>query len=299
MSIALPPEGDTLVGSAAEKHVARTVGHAGQPVGTQHKVLRTAAGPLQALVHPRTQETQRVAATVVLAGVVGRRGLAQRVVQLQVHGPMDGSQDCLLLFTRIAVTPLNGLCLPVGPVQVVLEHAQGKDVVQAGTGIGCAGKHLPHARPIQVADGHVVFARIPKEELVGVKGDGESVRPAQVLGDQQHLAAAIQGGPSDMGPITPVRPVEIAMQRVDCQSTRLLQTLVDEDLAELALQVGHLDCVRSFVAPEVKVTIVRTSQNCGSGSSFIFHPGGKNLKIMVEKRNRKRKFVKIVTLFYF
>ncbi len=214
LSIALPPEGNTLVGGGAQEHIAGTVGHTGQPVAAQHKVLRTGAGALQQaalLLRPGPQQAEGVAAPVILAGVVGGGGLTQRVIHLQIHGPVYGGEDGLLLLTAVPVAPLDRLRLPVRPVEVVLEHAHREDVMEPGGGIASARNHLAHPRAVQVAHGDVVFARVPKEKLVGVEGDGERVGPAQVFGDDERLGAAVERCAADVGPVAPVRPVEVAV----------------------------------------------------------------------------------------
>lgn len=64
--------------------------------------------------------------------------LAVRVVDVDVHGPVEGSDQGGLVDTQGLVTPVDGLGLPVGPVDVLLKQGHGEDVGDV------LGKHCGH-----------------------------------------------------------------------------------------------------------------------------------------------------------
>lgn len=50
------------------------------------------------------------------------------MVNVNVHGPMQGADQGALVGTQTLVSSVDGLCLPVGPVDVLLKQRHGKDV---------------------------------------------------------------------------------------------------------------------------------------------------------------------------
>ena len=50
------------------------------------------------------------------------------MVNVDVHGPMQGADKGALVGTQTLVSSVDGLCLPVGPVDVLLKQGHGKDV---------------------------------------------------------------------------------------------------------------------------------------------------------------------------
>lgn len=55
-------------------------------------------------------------------------GLAVGVVNVHVHGPMQGADKGGLIGTLGFMSSVDGLGLPVGPVDILLKQSHGKDV---------------------------------------------------------------------------------------------------------------------------------------------------------------------------
>lgn len=47
---------------------------------------------------------------------------------MDVHGPMQGANKGGLIGAQSFMSPVDGLCLPVGPVDVLLKQSHGEDV---------------------------------------------------------------------------------------------------------------------------------------------------------------------------
>lgn len=50
------------------------------------------------------------------------------MVNVDVHGPVQGADKGGLIGTQSFMSSVDGLCLPVGPVYVLLKQSHGKDV---------------------------------------------------------------------------------------------------------------------------------------------------------------------------
>lgn len=55
-------------------------------------------------------------------------GLAVGMVNVDVHGPMQGADQGGLIGAKTFMSSVDGLCLPVRPVDVLLKQSHGKDV---------------------------------------------------------------------------------------------------------------------------------------------------------------------------
>lgn len=55
-------------------------------------------------------------------------GLAIGMVNVDVHGPMQGADQGALVGTQTLMSSVDGLRLPVGPVDILLKQSHGKDV---------------------------------------------------------------------------------------------------------------------------------------------------------------------------
>lgn len=76
------------------------------------------------------------------------------MVNVDVHGPVQGADQGGLVGTQTLVSSVDGLCLPVGPVDVLLEQSHGKDVGDV-LAENCEGPHT-----INKSINHIVFAEI-------------------------------------------------------------------------------------------------------------------------------------------
>lgn len=50
------------------------------------------------------------------------------MVDVDVHGPVQGADQGGLVGTQRLMSSVDGLCLPVGPIDVLLKQSHGKDV---------------------------------------------------------------------------------------------------------------------------------------------------------------------------
>lgn len=50
------------------------------------------------------------------------------MVNVDVHGPMQGADKGGLIGAQSFMSPVDGLCLPVSPVDVLLKQSHGEDV---------------------------------------------------------------------------------------------------------------------------------------------------------------------------
>lgn len=50
------------------------------------------------------------------------------MVDVDVHGPMQGADEGALIGAQSFMSPVDGLGLPVGPVDVLLKQSHGEDV---------------------------------------------------------------------------------------------------------------------------------------------------------------------------
>lgn len=50
------------------------------------------------------------------------------MVNVDVHGPMEGADKSGLIGAQSFMSPVDGLCLPVSPVDVLLKQSHGEDV---------------------------------------------------------------------------------------------------------------------------------------------------------------------------
>lgn len=55
-------------------------------------------------------------------------GLSVRVVDVDVHRPVQGADQHGLVSSQRLMSPVDGLCLPVRPVDEFLKQSHGKDV---------------------------------------------------------------------------------------------------------------------------------------------------------------------------
>ena len=96
---------------------------------------------------------------------------------------MNHGGDVGALPPVVFVRPDDGLELPIGPVDVVLEHGEGEDVRQVG------GDDDAAVAPLQVRHHEEVFARVAPKQMLGDVADGEGVGPTHVF---RHDVGAIR-----------------------------------------------------------------------------------------------------------
>lgn len=116
------------------------------------------------------------AATVLLrAGVVVRQ-LSKGMVRVDIVRPMGGVAQQSQMRTRELVRPADGLQVPVGPVDEVVEYSDSEDMRH-----GSAGQNDPSIVTLEVGEGDVVEVSVRPENTVGEVVDRQSVRPGDVV----------------------------------------------------------------------------------------------------------------------
>ena len=96
---------------------------------------------------------------------------------LNVHGPVDGSEDGLALVAAVLVALFDRFRLPVGPVDKVLEDGHGEDVVQPRRRVVAAAEDDARPPALQIGHGDVVLARVRPKQFARLVRNGQSVRP--------------------------------------------------------------------------------------------------------------------------
>jgi hypothetical protein len=70
-------------------------------------------------------------ATVIHAWIHRRTWLTKRMVNGNVHGPVDCRENCGGLLASVFVASLYRLGLPVAPIHIVFKYREGKDVMKS------------------------------------------------------------------------------------------------------------------------------------------------------------------------
>ena len=96
---------------------------------------------------------------------------------LNVHGPVDGSEDGLALVAAVLVALFDRFRLPVGPVDKVLEDGHGEDVVQPRRRVVAAAEDDARPPALQIGHGDVVLARVRPKQFARLVRNGQRVRP--------------------------------------------------------------------------------------------------------------------------
>ena len=93
---------------------------------------------------------------------------------------MNCSQDGRVVLSAVLVAPLDGHRLPVGPVNVILENGQSKNVLKMSERIRSSRKNDPEIGSVEVDGSDVILSSVAEEQLAGGVVDGQGVRPAEV-----------------------------------------------------------------------------------------------------------------------
>ena len=133
LPITSPPEGDALVCCLTEEVSSRAVRTTGEPVLFEYKVLWTCTyvpkAPFRLFLG--SKEAKGMAATVIHAWIHRRTWLTKRMVNGNVHGPVDRRENCGGLLASVFVASLYRLGLPVAPIHIVFKYREGKDVMKS------------------------------------------------------------------------------------------------------------------------------------------------------------------------
>jgi len=133
LTVTAPPEGDALVGCFTEEVSGRAVRTTGDSVLFKYKVFWTRTDVLKSSfrLFLGSKEAKGMTATVIRAWIHRRTWLTKRMVNGNVHGPVDCRENCGGLLASVLVASLNRLGLPVAPIHIVFKYREGKDVMKS------------------------------------------------------------------------------------------------------------------------------------------------------------------------
>lgn len=117
----------------------------------------------------------RAAAVFLRAGVVVRQ-LPEGMVRVDVVRSVGGVAQYLQASARELLRPADGLQIPVGPVDEVVEHGDGEDVWH-----GDARQDDPAMVTLEVGESDVVEVSVRPENTIGEVVDRQSVRPRDIV----------------------------------------------------------------------------------------------------------------------
>lgn len=156
-----------------------------------------------------------------------------------------GSCDWSDVFAVELVGLEDGLLVPVGPVDPVLEGGHRERVLQ-------------HVGRVQ-NDSSVLSVVVARRDSVEFGVDpvnlsldqvqGQTVGPLDLVVDDGLAVGAVHAGALDLGLGAPVRPVHPAVDGVEGDGARLLQVVLDQRFAHAAVKVGQFNGVLAGVGP--------------------------------------------------
>lgn len=178
LRVTAPIERYALVRIHALKVGRRAVGPAGASILGQHKVIGAGA-----LVVWRFRREQTEGRTVGMQARIATDWLllAIGMIDTQVHRPVYCRDKRGAILTVVLVAVLNGLGLPVRPIDAILPHGNGKYMMQIQTRIDAARQQQTRMIAIQVADRNRVLSGITPEQLLCFEANGQGIGPAQIL----------------------------------------------------------------------------------------------------------------------
>lgn len=156
------------------------------------------------------------------AWVVLRRPLTVGMVYANIHWPMDGCQNGGAIVAVIFVTRFNRFRFPVRPIDAILPHGNREYVMQIDQRILRSAQNRHSIVSIQIAARNKIFACITPIQFFCFKTYGKRIRPTKTVFNDNARCASIQTGLSDVRPFAPVRPVDVALVRIDGNGSRLL-----------------------------------------------------------------------------
>ena len=233
-AVTLPIVRDTLLIIAAA-HVLTTLGAAGRagPVvpGVEHKVGGAGAGvggAQHVTVGTGSNETHVGAAAIVELTRVVIRELSQRMVDVDIIWTVGGVAEDLIVSTSELVGSEDGLEVPVGPVDVVINEGDGEHMGHQLV----AGQNVFLVASIKVGVGNVVQMSVRPPDLVGKVVHCDGVGPGQLVTIHCGHNGAIEVGavhtnPADVGLEMPGGEEDVANARMDHQSTGIINASLD------------------------------------------------------------------------
>lgn len=231
------------------------VGDASFLVLVQNKLIRTLAleriDAGLSVVHEqigtrrRRDETQVRTPAIVFSARICVRELPQRMVDVYVVGSMGGVPQERELGSGELVRLADGLDVPVGPVNVIVEDGDGKDVRHR-----IPGKHDATIVTLEIGKGDVVEMRVGPEYFVGEVIDGQGVGPGNVVFVGQDLGevAPVHAHLADVGLQVPGREVQVSCARMDHDGPRIRDSTL-ESLSVGPVEFGDVEVFGVPVEP--------------------------------------------------
>lgn len=158
------------------------------------------------------------------------------MIDANVHRPMDGRQNGGTIVAVIFVARFNRFSFPVRPIDAVLPHSNRENVMQIDQRIFRSAQNCLAIVAIQVAACNEIFACVAPVQFSSFETDCQRVRPTESIFENDARCASVQAGLSDVRPLSPVGPVDIALVRIDGDGARLLQILIDQHTPIFAIQ---------------------------------------------------------------
>ena len=131
LAVTAPPEGDALISCLTEEVSGRAVRTTGESVLFKYKVFWTCTYVPKTPFRPflGSEEAKGMTATVIHAWILRRAWLAKRMVNGNIHWPVDSRENCGGLLASVFVASLYRLGLPVAPIDIVFKYREGKDMM--------------------------------------------------------------------------------------------------------------------------------------------------------------------------
>lgn len=111
-----------------KKLTCGTVGNASLSIRSQNELIRANAFETDRSVFDWRQETQAGTASVVLSARIGVSGLSERMVNVEIVGPVRRVAQHRVILSRPLIGPADGLQVPIGPEDEIIKDGDGENV---------------------------------------------------------------------------------------------------------------------------------------------------------------------------
>lgn len=159
------------------KLTGSTVGDTSLAIRRHEELVGTNAFESDRSVLGRRQQTQSGTASIVDSARIGIGHLSERMENVQVVRPVRRVTQDRVISARPLIGPADGLQIPVGPENEIIEDGNGEDVRDFQRVLD----NIATITAIQVGVGDVVEMSIGPKEFVSHVIDRQSIRPGQPL----------------------------------------------------------------------------------------------------------------------
>lgn len=94
------------------------------------------------------------------------------MIHANIHGPMDGRQQCGTIVTAILVTRFDRFTLPISPINAIFPHSHRKDMMQIERWIPLLAQNRSAITSFKVTHADDVLACIAPIQFFRLKADG-------------------------------------------------------------------------------------------------------------------------------